>query len=143
MRTFKTKSEIFEYICKRFSEKDVKGIVVKGSAAKKEIGQFSDIDIEIYNNKKIKPYYELVLLKDKLILISIYFYKASKKLQVKDYILVLKGDFFEGIEHKGNEKYSKQERIIRDNQMLVDCLFKYLRSKDKGYLNCVEKYCKF
>lgn len=140
MQEFKSKKEVFEYITKKFKTKDVKGIVIVGSTAKGSIKQFSDIDVVVFNNKPLKPYYELCLIDKKIVLITIYFYNAGRVKNIPKNGEILYGNYFEQIEHKGNLNYNKENRIKRDNQMLLDGLFKYLRSKDKNYLKWVDKY---
>ncbi len=51
MKQFRYKKEVFEYIKKRFQNKDVKGIVIVGSTANGKIKKFSDIDVVIFNEK--------------------------------------------------------------------------------------------
>ena len=74
-------------------------------------------------------------------MITGYFYlaKKSKKLEKG---LILYGECFEEIEHRGNLKYTPKERTKRNKQMFVDMLFKYLRSKKLNYLNSANKYFK-
>lgn len=140
MKQFKSKAEVFEYISNKFNSKKVKGIAIVGSTAKKSIKNFSDIDVVVFNEKPLKPFYEICLVKENLVLITVYFYKAGKKTKLPENGKILKGDYFEQIEHKKSSVYNSKQRAIRDNQMFLDGLFKFLRSKDKKYLNWVEKY---
>ncbi|MBS3081978.1 nucleotidyltransferase domain-containing protein [Candidatus Pacearchaeota archaeon] len=67
MRRFNTKTESFDYIKNKFISKDVVGIAVVGSTAKGRIKKFSDIDVVVFNKKRLKPYYELFLIEDQKI----------------------------------------------------------------------------
>ncbi len=137
IRKFKNKKEAFKYIKKKYSSAEA--ILIKGSVVRGEIKEFSDIDIEFYQDKPAKPEYELILVDNKLVLITAYPYKAGKKINnVPENVLVLKGNYCKQIENQ--KPYSKQERTIRDNQMFLDFLFKYLRTKDSKYLKTIEKY---
>ena len=139
MKIFKTKKEVFEYIKENY--KDAEAILIKGSTAQGKIKEFSDIDVEFYQDKSAKPEYELVLVEDKLVLISAYPYKMGKGIEkIPDNVLVLKGDYCEQIDIQ--KKYTEEERAVRDNQMFLDFLFKYLRTRDKKYLEIVKKYLK-
>lgn len=140
MKEFKSKAEVFEYISNKFNSKDVKGIAIVGSTAKKAIRNFSDIDVDVFNEKQLKPFYELCLVKEKIVLITVYFYKAGKKAQLPENGKILEGSYFEQIEHKKSSIYTKKQRAGRDNQMFLDSLFKFLRSKNKKYLAVVDKY---
>lgn len=140
MEQFSSKSKAFKYIKQKFLKKGVKGIVIQGSTAKGKIKRFSDIDIVVFNNKKLKPHYELCLINNKLVLLSAYFYKLNKIIKPPKNTLILSGNFYSQIEHKGNSYYTKKERAKRNNQMFLDGLFKYLRTKDKHYLSWVDKY---
>jgi len=139
MKHFASKKQVFEYIKKKFLKKDVKGILIEGSSVYKELNDFSDVDFVVFNKTKIKPYAEIILVNKKIVLITGYFYLA-KKPKKSDKELILYGEIFEEIEHKGNLKYTKKERIKRDKQMFVDMLFKYIRSKKLNYLDSANKY---
>ena len=134
--TFKNKYGVFEYIKKKYSKAET--ILVKGSSVNKPLKEFSDIDIEFYQDKPAKPEYEFILVNNKIIIIA-YPYKAGKKIvKIPDNILILKGNYCEKIENQKN--YNWKEKIIRDNQLFLDFLFKYLRTKDSKYLKKIEKY---
>jgi len=138
MREFKDKEEVFEYIREKYSNAD--SVLVKGSSVK-DLVDFGDIDVEFYQDKPAKPEYELVLAEGKLLLISAYPYKAGKqKKDVPENVLLLKGNYPEQIENQ--EEYTPSERKLRDNQMLIDMLFKYMRTKDKKCIKSIEKYLK-
>lgn len=137
MKSFKSKKEVFEYIKKKYSKSEA--VLIKGSTVNKDLKDFSDIDAEFYQNKPAKPEYELVLVEDKIVLITAYPYKSGKPInKIPDNVLVLKGDYCEQLENQ--KEYSKEEREVRNNQLFLDFLFKYLRTKDKKYLETVEKY---
>ncbi len=137
MRLFKLKKEVFEYINKKYSKAET--ILIKGSAVNKNLKDFSDIDVEFYQDEPAKPEYEIVLVNDKIVLITAYPYKSGKQIsKIPNTVLVLKGDYCEPIENQ--EEYSAKERDVRNNQLFLDFLFKYLRTKDKRYLEIVEKY---
>lgn len=137
MKSFKSKKEVFEYIKKKYST--AKTILIKGSAVNKSLKDFSDIDVEFYQDKPAKPEYEIALVNDKIVLITAYPYKSGKPInKILGNILVLKGSYCEKIENQA--EYLAKERDIRDNQLFLDFLFKYLRTKDKRYLEIVEKY---
>ena len=139
MKQFKSKREVFEYIKKKYSTAET--ILIKGSAVNKNLKEFSDIDVEFYQDKSAKPEYEFVLVEDKIVLITAYPYKSGKQInKIPDNILVLKGNYCEQIENQ--EEYSAKEREIRNNQLFLDFLFKYLRTKDKKYLETIEKYAR-
>ena len=140
MKQFKSKAEVFEYISNKFNSKNVKGIVIVGSTAKGKIKQFSDIDGVVFNKTGRKPIYELCLVNKKVVLITVYYYKAGKLEKIPSNGKILYGDYFQQIEHKGDRKYTSKQRAIRNNQMFLDGFFKFLRSKDKRYLNWIEKY---
>ena len=77
MQVFKNKQEIFSYLKRKLSGEN-KVIIVKGSTAYGAIKAFSDIDVETYGNKFDKPYYELIFLREKPVLVSVYFNKYKK-----------------------------------------------------------------
>lgn len=142
MNEFSTKESVFNYLKKRFVSKNVLGIAVVGSTAKGKIKNYSDIDMVVFNNQKLKPYYELCLIADKLVLITVYFYKAGKLAKIPKNGKIIYGNYYSQIEYRGNLKYNRNERMRRDNQMFIDGLFKFLRSKDKKYLSWIEKYAR-
>jgi len=117
IKSFKSKKKAFEYVEGLF--KSFGKILIAGSSVNKSLKKFSDIDVEIYTSKPKKPYYEIVLVNKKPILISVYFYKSKKK--------------------SSKEKYSGPQKIKRECQLAVDFLFKYLRSNNKKYLESVQR----
>lgn len=137
MKLFKTKGEAFEYIKQKYENAET--ILIKGSTFKGEIKEFSDIDVEFYQDKPAKPEYELILIDSDLVLISAYPYKTGKRLgKIPKNVLILKGNYCEQIDIQ--EDYSSEEKVIRDNQMFLDFLFKYLRTKNDKLLNKLDKY---
>lgn len=137
MKSFESKKEVFDYIKRRYSKCD--SVLIKGSSIKGNLKDFSDIDVEFYQNKPAKPEYELILVKSKIVLITAYPYKAGKKLdKVPKNVLLLKGDFYEAKEN--HKEYIEKERVIRNNQMFIDSLFKYLRRREKKQLKVIKKY---
>ena len=143
MKEFKTKEETFQYIKNKFLSDDVVGIVVVGSTAKGKIKNFSDIDVVVFNKKLLKPYYELCLIENKLVLITAYFYDFGNKIELPKNGRIIYGDYYSQIEPKGNLNYNDAEGIKRNNQMFIDGFFKFLRSKDKKYIEWIEKYSRF
>lgn len=140
MKEFKSKTSVFEYISKKFKEQDTQGICVVGSTAKGKIKNFSDIDVVVFNKTGKKPFYELCLVNKKVVLITVYYYKAGKIEKIPNNGKILCGNYFQQIEHKNDRKYTLKQRTIRDNQMFLDGFFKFLRSKNKRYLDWVDKY---
>jgi hypothetical protein len=117
MKKFKDKKEVFQYIKRIFKKYEV---CVEGSSNKKSLKNFSDIDVDVFG-KNARPYYEIVLVGNKLVLISAYFYKNKKnKSSIKD-------------------KYNNKQKIRRECQLTIDFMFKYLRTKNEKYLESVQK----
>ena len=141
MLNFNNKREIFAYIKRKFS-KESELILIRGSTATKSVKKFSDFDIEIYRKKLKKPYYEVVFLKEKPILLSVYFdkYKKGKKIQKPANVKVLYGEYNDKIKPNfSKDTYTHKQKIRRECQLLIDFFFKYLRTKDKKYLNSIQK----
>lgn len=140
MKKFKDKKQVFSYIKRKYLGKNTFSILIKGSSINRDIKEFSDIDVEICQKEKKKPDYEIVLVKGNLALITAYFYRPGKKMKNLENSLLIYGDYYEPTENQGD--YTKEERRIRDSQMFIDFLFKYLRTKDPKYLEKIEKYCR-
>ena len=142
---FRNKTELFEYLRKKFKESRV--ILIHGSTAHKPVKNFSDFDIEVYGNVIKKPYYELVFINRKLALLTTLFYKyrAGKKKTTPKKMRVVKGEYTSAIENKKPQTmysegvYSSKEKIKRECQLVMDFCFKYLRSKDVQYLRYIQK----
>jgi len=146
IRKFKNKTKVFEYIKELFPKSKL--IFIGGSTANNPVKNFSDIDVEVYEKLK-KPYYEIVFVGNKTILISVYFYEyvEGKKISPPKSIKIIKGIFNDKIERKhtaiyGEGKYTSKERLKRDCQLVTDFCFKYFRSKDKNYLKYIQKRIK-
>jgi len=117
-------------------------ILVRGSTATKSIKKFSDFDIEVWTNKPRKPYYEIAFVKEKPILISVYFYKykEGKEIQEPPNIKILFGKYNDKIKPSfSKETYKHRRKIKRECQLVVDFFFKYLRTKNKKYLEPIQK----
>ncbi len=141
MKNFDNKKEVFEYIKKKFN-KESRLILVRGSTATKPAKKFDDFDIEIWTNEIKKPYYEIAFVKEKPILISVYFYKYNegKEIQKPQNVKILHGKYNNKIKPNINkDTYTNKERIKRECQLIVDFFFKYLRTKDKKYLKPIQK----
>lgn len=141
MEIFQNKKELFDYLIEKFSNES-KIILIRGSTAKGNIKQFSDIDVEIYSDKLKKPYYNIAFVGKKLILISVYFYKFKdgKKIKEPKNVSIIYGEYNSEIKPDFSEdKYSPKEKIKRECQLLIDFFFKYLRHKNKKDLEPVEK----
>ena len=87
-----------------------------------------------------KPYYEIVFLKEKPILISVYYYKykKGKEAQKPKNVRILFGKYdkeadksFNNPKHFAKNKYSQKEKIKRACQLIVDFFFKYLRTNKR------------
>ena len=144
MKGFKSKEEVFIYLKKKFS-KESKLILLRGSTATKPAKKFSDFDIEVYGNKSKKPSYELAFLKEKPILLSVYFYKYSEgeKIQKPLNVKIIFGRYTDKIKPNfSKDTYTDKEKIRRECQLVIDFLFKYLRCGDKKYLESVQKRLK-
>src|SRR3989338_6388405 len=76
IKHFDSKEKLFNFIKIKFSLRD-QVILVRGSATYSNLKFYSDVDIEIYGEKK-KPYYEIIFLNKRLILLNIYFYNLIK-----------------------------------------------------------------
>ncbi len=144
IKGFNTKEEIFKYLKKLFAQKS-KIILIRGSSANREIKKFSDLDIEVYSEKLRKPYYEIAFLKNKPLLISVYFYKykQGKKIKEPKNVKVLYGEYNNSIKPTfSKDKYNNKQKIQRECQLAVDFMFKYLRTKNKSNLEFVNRRIK-
>lgn len=141
MKKFSNQKGIEKYIVKKFSSESSL-ILIRGSTAKKRASAFSDFDIEVYGRKIGKPNYEIVMLGKYPVLISSYFYKYVKGDEGKEPrgVKILSGKFNDMIKPNfSQDKYNTKERIRRECQMVVDFMFKYLRSKNTENLKSVQK----
>lgn len=146
---FNSKKEIFDYIL-TFSKLNSDLVLIRGSTAKGNVKKFSDFDVEIYGQKEKFPYYEICLLKKKVILITIYFRKNIKgnKINPPEKIKILKGLYTDKIQkifdmnwNKKEELTSKQ-KINRECQLIVDFLFKFLRTGSEKHIKLVQERLK-
>ncbi len=145
MKTFKSKKQVFNYIVKMFS-KDAEIICVHGTAANKPLEDFSDIDIEAYSKKHKKPYYEIIFVGKKVVLISVYWPKFvnGKKARPPKGTKVLYGEYNDKIEPDfSKDKYKLKDKAVRECQLVTDFLFKYFRGRDKTYLEYTQKRLRF
>jgi predicted nucleotidyltransferase len=146
IENFDKQERILKYIVGTFS-KESEVILIRGSTAHKKAKLFSDFDIEVYTKNKLKkPYYEIALLKDKLVLISVYFYKyvnGKPTSRLQSNVKVLYGQFNDKLNPEfSKDKYNSEEKTKRECQLLLDFFLKYLRTKDKKYLNSIQKRVK-
>jgi hypothetical protein len=142
MKKFKDKKQVLEYI-KRIAKGRV--ILIRGSTANKPVKNFSDFDVEVYGNKLKKPCYEIIFLGEKIVLISIYYYKykIGREIKLPKNVKVIYGKYNDKlIPNFIKDKYTPKQKIKRECQMLIDFMFKYLRTKDKKYLKSVIKRLK-
>lgn len=141
IRTFETKKDVFNYIKRKFYKRS-NVILVRGSTAKKPAKKFSDFDIEVYTKYLRKPYYEIVFIREKPVLVSVYFqkYKKGKETNAPSTIKVLYGKYNAKLKPDfSKEKYTPKQKIRRECQILLDMFFKYLRTGNKRYLEFVQK----
>lgn len=144
-KRFNSKQGTLEYLLDKF--KNEKLIVIRGSAAKKPLKEFSDIDVEVWAQTIRKPVYEIVFVKNKPILLSIYTYKYAEgeALTPPENVLVLKGEYNREVNRISTQgfgtkdRYTPEENKKRECQMVVDFMFKYLRHGKTEYLKSVQK----
>ena len=144
MRAFANKTAVFEHLKKKFA-KGSKLIIVKGSTVTKPVRRFSDFDVEVWCKKPRKPYYEIAFVRAKAILISAYFYryKEGKQAQTPPNTKILHGKYNSKIRtYFSKESYTPRQITTRECHLVADFMFKYMRSKDKEYLNAVQKRIK-
>lgn len=141
IKRFNSKQEVIGYIIKKFKNKS-NVIVIQGSTAHKPLKNFSDIDFETYCLKKHRPHYEIVLVKNKPILITVYSqkYSAGKIIPPPSNVKVVYGKYNDKLlPDFSKDKWTMKEKVIRESQLAIDFIFKYIRSKDEFYLNAVQK----
>ena len=142
IKKFKTKKEVFHYLVSTYS-KENKLIGIRGSTAYGKIKHFSDLDIEVFGKEARKPIYDLVFIGKRLTVITTYFYlfKEGKPLmKFPENLKTLYGTYNTNTQPNfSKDTYTPEEKIKRECQLLVDFLFKYLRSKDQKYLNSIQK----
>lgn len=141
IKHFKSKQQVINYIVKLL-KKDAECICIQGSTAFKPLKKFSDMDFHYFAKKYKKPYYEIVFVKDKPILISVYHqkYTKGKKIKAPKRINVVYGDYNNKlVPDFSKAKYKLKDKITRECQLVTDFLFKYFRSGDKTYLEYTQK----
>lgn len=137
MKQFKNKTEIFKYIRKKHSSKDDL-LLIRGSTAKEPIKKFSDIDAEIWGQNYKQPHYEIAFIKNKPILLTIYFYKYKKGKEVRPLknIKIIAGKY----NNKLKPNFiTKKKSKKRECQIIIDFMFKYLRTKNNKFLKNIQK----
>ncbi|MCX6742026.1 MAG: hypothetical protein NTX24_02520 [Candidatus Pacearchaeota archaeon] len=144
---FNKKSDFFDYIKNKFDKEDL--ILVHGSTAHGRIKNYSDFDMEIHGKKVKKPYYELIFIKEKPVLVSIYFkmYNKGTKTKPPNGIGIIKGIYTDKIDTQlirmyQEGRYNQKEKLKRECQLIADFCFKYFRSKDRKYLQYIQKRIK-
>lgn len=145
IKKFGGKRRLWGYLKEKFKEAQV--ILIHGSAAYKPLKNFSDVDLEVYGGQVKKPYYEIVFIKNKPTLLTAYFYKYQKgeKKPPPWNIRIIKGEYTTAIEQRKPQtmysevKYSTEEKRKRECQLVADFCFKYIRSKEKLYLQYIQK----
>jgi hypothetical protein len=143
MKKLNSKKQVFEYI-KHLFARNSNVILIRGSAVNKPLKAFSDIDVEVYGKIK-KPYYKIIFVKNHPILMSTYFYKFKKGRKVKaaKNIKVLYGEYNNKIKPDfSKDTYTPKEKIKRECQLMMDFMFRYLRSGDKKALASLERRLK-
>ena len=149
-KDFSSKDEIFNYITQEFAnENDL--VLIRGSTAYGEIKPFSDVDVEIYSQKRDKPHYEIVFYKDNPVLLTIYFYiyEDAQHCEPPKNVKILQGVYNSKIESifeeaiQQNDSYTNEKLITRKCQLILDFFFKYMRCRDEKYLDMVQKKLKF
>ena len=141
INSFKSKTELYNYIKNKFYNS--KMILLSGSMVSKKVKNFSDFDIEVHmpNGEKKRPYYELIFVSDKLCLLTIYFCKFREGKTIKPPIdkKVIFGNYNNNYRPSGRNSYTVKQRIRRENQLILDIFFKYIRHREKKYLEWVAK----
>lgn len=150
MKKFSSKTEIFSYIRDNFCGNN-DTVIVRGSTAIKALDSFDDFDIEVYTTKPKKPYYEIIFYREKPILISIYYHidEQGEIIKPPREIKVLQGEYHSNIDRIFMEDFAKrtkhtpEDKITRSNQMIIDNLFKFMRSNNRDFLDKVNRDLKF
>ena len=141
IKEFNSKAEIFNYVIKKF-KKDSEVITLGGSSKNKPLKKFSDLDFNVFSKKYFRPYYEIVLVNKKPILISAYpqkFVRGNKTKPPKDQ-LILFGEYNNNLKMDYSiSKYERRGEVIRECQLALDFLFKYARTNNKQWLEKVQK----
>ena len=141
LKVFKSKQEVINYVVKLF-KKDAECICVQGSTAFKPLKKFSDLDFHYFAKKYKKPHYEIVFVKDKPILISVYHQKFAKGKETKapKGVHIVYGSYNDNlVPDYSKAKYKLKDKIVRECQLVTDFLFKYFRSRGKTYLGYTQR----
>lgn len=142
MLKFDNKTQLFDWLIKNF---DGEVILVRGSTAFGPVKKFSDFDVEVWCEKRKDEYYEIIIVEDKITLLTINFYKYKKgvKKQAPNNMNILKGGYNQNLEPEFiRETRRGNRKVKRECQLLLDFMFKYLRSGDEKALNSVQKRVK-
>jgi hemerythrin len=144
IQKFNQKSDFFNYIKDKFNKEDL--IMVHGSTAYERIKSYSDFDMEIHGKKVKKPYYEIIFIKEKPVLVSVYFklYNKGTKIKPPKGIKLIKGIYTDKTDTRfirmyQEGHYNQKEKLKRECQLIADFCFKYFRSKDRKYMQYVQK----
>lgn len=138
MLRFENKTKLFNWIVQSF---DGKAILVRGSTAFGPVKKFSDFDIEIWGKKR-DEHYDIIIVENKLALLTINFYdyKNGPKAKTPKNMKILKGQYNKNLEPTfTRETRTGVRKVKRECQLLLDFMFKYLRSGDKKALHAVKK----
>lgn len=139
MLRFDNKTKLFDWLVQSI---DGKVILVRGSTAFGPVKKFSDFDIEVWGEKKRDEYYDVIVVGNKITLLTINFYKykSGPKIKKPKNIRVLKGLYNKNLEPEfTRETRTGDRKVKRECQLLLDFMFKYLRSGDKKALRSVQK----
>lgn len=130
IKTFQENSEIFRYLLDEFQDQS-KVILARSSTTEKP---FSDIDVYVYGDKKKKPYYEIAILQDKLLLITIYFYsyKTGEFVNLPENVEVIYGEYNKNLRYDFLRRaYNQEEKIKRQTRLITNFVFEYLQHAKK------------
>ena len=141
INSFNSKTELYNYIIKKFPNSKL--ILLSGSMVSKRVKHYSDFDMEIHSvdGASKRPYYELIFVSNKLCLLTIYFVKffPGKSIKPPKDKKVIFGDYNNHYHCSGRNTYNVKQKIKRENQLILDIFFKYVRHKEKKYLEWVAK----
>lgn len=141
MDRFKNKSQVLAYITKRFKPGS-RLVLLRGSMSSRPVKNFSDFDVEVYGKRAKKPHYEIVFVKNKIVLVTAYFYRFQKgKIAGPPKgVRALYGRYNDRVKPDfSRDTYTHGEKIQRECQLVMDFFFKYLRTKNAKHLESVQK----
>jgi hypothetical protein len=132
IKSFKNKKEVFIYLIKKFILNEGT-ILLRGSMINEPVKDFCDFDLEIYTNKKLKPYYEIVFVNKKICLISIWFgkYRIGSQSKMPKKVKLIHGNYFSYMKGLSDKR--------SDSQHVIDWVFKYIRTKNMERLDWINK----